>query len=206
MKWKWRSLSRVWLSAAPWTTQPMGSSRPESWSGQPFPPPGDLPNPGIKPQSPALQVDPSPAEPQGKPSIRTLLPERYYSGRRKMTTGNAGDIEGMKSNKKVNLPVNQNAILAALKIFWSMVHWGEFYIRYISCSAVLDSLWPHGLVACQAPPSMEFSRQEQWSGWPLLSPGESPWLRDRIWSPVFQAGSLLSGPPGKLTVCSRVHL
>ena len=95
----------------------MGSSRPESWSGQPFPPPGDLPNPGIKPQSPALQVDPSPAEPQGKPSIRTLLPERYYSGRRKMTTGNAGDIEGMKSNKKVNLPVNQNAILAALKIF-----------------------------------------------------------------------------------------
>ena len=32
-----------------------------------FPSPGDLPNPGIKPRSPALQVDSLPAEPQGKP-------------------------------------------------------------------------------------------------------------------------------------------
>ena len=42
-------------------------SRPEYWSGQLFPSPGDLPNPGIKPRSPALQVDSSPAEPSGKP-------------------------------------------------------------------------------------------------------------------------------------------
>ena len=39
-------------------------SRPEYWSGDS---PGDLPNPGIKPRSPALQVDSLPAEPQGKP-------------------------------------------------------------------------------------------------------------------------------------------
>ena len=39
----------------------------EYWSGQPFPSPGDLPNPGIEPRSPALQVDFLPAEPQGKP-------------------------------------------------------------------------------------------------------------------------------------------
>ena len=45
----------------------MEFSRPEYWSGQPFPSPGDLPNPGIEPRSPALQVDSSPAEPQGKP-------------------------------------------------------------------------------------------------------------------------------------------
>ena len=45
----------------------MGFSRPEYWSGQPFPSPGDLPNPGIKPRSPALQADSLPAEPQGKP-------------------------------------------------------------------------------------------------------------------------------------------
>ena len=32
----------------------MEFSRPEYWSGQPFPSPGDLPNPGIKPRSPAL--------------------------------------------------------------------------------------------------------------------------------------------------------
>ena len=35
---------------------------------KPFPSPGDLPNPGVKPRSPALQVDSLPAEPQGKPN------------------------------------------------------------------------------------------------------------------------------------------
>ena len=37
------------------------------WSGQLFSSPGDLPNPGIKPKSPALQADSLPAEPPGKP-------------------------------------------------------------------------------------------------------------------------------------------
>ena len=45
----------------------MEFSRPEYWSGEPFPSPGDLPDPGIKPGSPALQADSSLAEPQGKP-------------------------------------------------------------------------------------------------------------------------------------------
>ena len=45
----------------------MEFSRPEYWSGEPFSSPGDLPNPGVKPRSPALQVDSLPAEPQGKP-------------------------------------------------------------------------------------------------------------------------------------------
>ena len=45
----------------------MEFSRPEPWSGWPFPPPGDLPNPGTEPRSPALQVDALPAQPQGKP-------------------------------------------------------------------------------------------------------------------------------------------
>ena len=35
----------------------MKFSRPEYWSGQPFPSPGDLPNPGIEPTSPALQAE-----------------------------------------------------------------------------------------------------------------------------------------------------
>ena len=55
-------LSRVWLFAAPWTVAhqaslSMGFPRQEYWSGLPFPPPGHLPNPGIKPvslTSPAL--------------------------------------------------------------------------------------------------------------------------------------------------------
>ena len=45
----------------------MEFSRPEYWSGHPFPSPEDLPNPGIEPRSPALQADSLPAEPQGKP-------------------------------------------------------------------------------------------------------------------------------------------
>ena len=46
---------------------PLGFSRQEYWSGLPCPPPVDLPNPGIKPKSPSLQVDSLPAEPPGKP-------------------------------------------------------------------------------------------------------------------------------------------
>ena len=44
----------------------MGFSRQEYWSGLPFPSPEDLPNPGIKPGSPALQADALPSEPSGK--------------------------------------------------------------------------------------------------------------------------------------------
>jgi len=44
----------------------MEFSRPEHWTGLSCPSPGDLPNPGIEPRSPALQVDSLPAEPQGK--------------------------------------------------------------------------------------------------------------------------------------------
>ena len=53
--------------ATPWTVTcqaplSMGFSRQEYWSGLPFPYPGDLPDPGIEPRSPALQADSSPTE------------------------------------------------------------------------------------------------------------------------------------------------
>ena len=47
----------------------MGFSRQEYWSGLPYPPPGDLPIPGIEPRSPAFQADSLPSEPLGNPSI-----------------------------------------------------------------------------------------------------------------------------------------
>ena len=53
---KSKSLSRVRLFVTPWTIQSMEFSRPEYWSGLPFPSPEDLPNPGIEPRSPALQA------------------------------------------------------------------------------------------------------------------------------------------------------
>ena len=45
----------------------MGFSRQEYWSGLLFPSPGDLPDPGIEPTSPALQADALTSEPPGKP-------------------------------------------------------------------------------------------------------------------------------------------
>ena len=62
-KWKWKSLSSVWLFATPWFIQSMEFSRPEYWSGLPFPSPGDVSNPGIKLRSPTLQADSLPVEP-----------------------------------------------------------------------------------------------------------------------------------------------
>ena len=45
---------------------PWGFSRQEYWSGLPCPPPGDLPNPGIEPRSPAFQADSLPSESPGR--------------------------------------------------------------------------------------------------------------------------------------------
>ena len=68
-----KSLSCVQFFATPWTVahqspQSMEFSRQEYWSGLPFPPPGDLPDPGIELICPALQADTLPSEPPGKPN------------------------------------------------------------------------------------------------------------------------------------------
>ena len=65
-------LRRVRLFVTPWIVAyqappAMEFSMQEYWSGLPFPSPGDLPDPGIEPRSPALQVDALPSEPPGKP-------------------------------------------------------------------------------------------------------------------------------------------
>ena len=59
--------TRETWDATPWAVQSMEFSRPEDWSGEPFPSPGDLPNPGTEPRSPTLKADSFPAEPPGKP-------------------------------------------------------------------------------------------------------------------------------------------
>ena len=64
---KCHSLSRVQLFVAPWTVAhqiplSIGFSRPEHWSGLPFPSPGDLSNPEMESGSPALQADSLPSE------------------------------------------------------------------------------------------------------------------------------------------------
>ena len=77
-----KSFSRVRLFVTLWTVahqapSSMGFSRQEYWSGLPFPSPGDLPDPGIKPRSPALQADALTSEPPGKP---LWLPEEGWIG------------------------------------------------------------------------------------------------------------------------------
>ena len=63
--------SRIRLFVTLWTVAcqaplSMGFSRQEYWSGLPFPSPGDLPDPGIKPRSPELPADSLPTEPPRK--------------------------------------------------------------------------------------------------------------------------------------------
>ena len=53
----------------------MEFSRPEYWSVEPFPSPGDHPNKGVEPGSPALQVDSLPTEPSHGVMVSTLDPE-----------------------------------------------------------------------------------------------------------------------------------
>ena len=70
-------LSCVRLFVTPWTAAyqaplSMGFSRQEYWSGVPFPSPEDLPDPGIKPGSPAFQADTLLSEPPRKPQADKL--------------------------------------------------------------------------------------------------------------------------------------
>ena len=74
-------LSLVQLSATPWTVAYQASpsmvfSRQEYRSGLPFPSPGDLPHPGIKPGTPALEADVLTSEPPGKPNLDSILKSR----------------------------------------------------------------------------------------------------------------------------------
>ena len=71
------SLSRVRLFETPWTAAgqaplSMRFPREEYWSELPFPSPGDLPDPGIKPMSPALAGALFTTEPPGKPTIASI--------------------------------------------------------------------------------------------------------------------------------------
>ena len=71
------SRSDVSDSVTPWTVAcqapvPIEFSRPEYWSGWPFPSPGYLPNQGIEPGYPELQADSLPSEPSGSHSAKEL--------------------------------------------------------------------------------------------------------------------------------------
>ena len=66
------------VDCSPPGSSSMGFSREEYWSGSPFPSPGDLPDPGIEPRSPALQADALTSEPPGKPQEEDMKPLMRY--------------------------------------------------------------------------------------------------------------------------------
>ena len=68
---EWKTLSCVQLFATSWAIQFTEFSRLECWSGQTLPSPGDLPNLGIEPRTPALWV--GSFEPRESPSLSILL-------------------------------------------------------------------------------------------------------------------------------------
>ena len=67
-------------------------------------------------------------------------------------------------------------------------------LSHFSCVWLFPIPWT---VACQAPLSMAFSRQEYWSGLPCPLPGDLPDLGLEARSSALQADSLPSEPPGK---------
>ena len=117
---KVKSLSCVRLFATSWTVAYqappyMEFSRQEYWSGLPFPSPEDLPGPGIKPWSPALEADTLPFEPPGKPfhakmgTIRTEMARTYQKQKR----FRRGDKNTQKNYK--NDPDNHNGVVTHLE-------------------------------------------------------------------------------------------
>ena len=114
----------------------MGFSRQEYWSGLPFPSPGDLPNPGIEPGSPALQADALSSEPPGN-SMKLPSP--------------------IKTDSPTPLC---HSCLLTWPILWL---WSVKVKMFVISSRVQIFVTPWTL-AHPSPPSMEFARQEYWSG------------------------------------------
>ena len=78
-----------------------------------------------------------------------------------------------------------------MPLLWNM----KVKLKSHSCVHLFATLWS---AACQAPPSMGFSRNENWSGVPFPSPGDLPNPGIEPGSPALRADSLLSEPPGMI--------
>ena len=91
-------------------------------------------------------------------------------------------------------------ILQRIRFQWNEVPF-EYFLTSVCYKVIVKSLSHARLfatpwtVACQAPPSMGFSRQGYWSGLPFCSPGHLPDPGIEPRSPTLMAGCLPSEPP-----------
>ena len=167
-KVKVKSLSLVRLFTTPWTVAyqapwSMGFSRQEYWSGLPFPFPGDLPNPGIEPRSPALQTDALLSEPLGK-----LFPTAAAAAAKSRQS--YPTLWDPRDGSPPGSPIPwilQERTLAWVAISFSNAWKWKVKVKSLSRVWLLATPWT---AAYRAPPSMGFSRQEYWSWVPLPSP------------------------------------
>ena len=85
--------------------------RQEYWSGLLLPSPGDIPNPGIEPRSPALQADSLPFEPPGKPGLIIMHLLIHYEFNYVHLIHSVGGFPGGSEGKVGNGPPPQHSCL-----------------------------------------------------------------------------------------------
>ena len=155
----------------------MGFSRQEYWSGLPFCSPGDLPNPGTEPSSPALQADSLPSKLPGKPLY--WLKQAKWQGNTHTHT-HTHTHSYFKERQKII---------------------GEHNLHNVSVKVLVAQLCPTlcDPMDCSPPQSSVYGLFEQgyWREWPLLSPGDLPNPGIEPKSPTLWADSLSSEPQGK---------
>ena len=90
----------------------MEFSRQEYWRGLPFPPIGDLPDPGIKPKSPALQADSLPSEPPGKPNLFVLSFSHTYEIKKCLLLGKKvmTNLDSILKSRDISLPTKVHLV------------------------------------------------------------------------------------------------
>ena len=163
----------------------MRFSRHEYWHGLPFPPLGDLPNPGIEPVSPALAGEFFTSEPPGKP-LETCTHTA-------MTTWRHSEKGPTWKPRREVLGRNQTCWHLSLGSLSSKTEKICCCLITKSCPTLCKPL------DCSRPGSSVhgISQQEYWNGLPFPSPGDLPTPGIKSGSLALQVDSLPSEPPGK---------
>ena len=141
----------------------MGFLRQEYWSGLPFPTPGDLPDPGIKSPSPALQADyhwATSVEPRPFPPLTT----RNNAAVNTCNTSSCVDIYF------IYFPVSEMSGTSGNSADLDRSTLGLILLLLLSRFSRVRLCVTPQTASHQAPMSLGFSRQEHWSGLPFPSP------------------------------------